>query len=158
MAKPITSIKVEKQSVEEIQQKKLEELQSLLTEQEHAIQKMLEITGELNDAGMLDAVQAMVKAKDEIAGIAVNQVSREPVTNVIKHLINATAGLASIDPVVTAKLAESVKSGLHEAELYNGNNESIRAFDVIKSLQDPDINRAVKFGLNFLKGMGKALE
>ncbi|MDS9471451.1 DUF1641 domain-containing protein [Sporosarcina pasteurii] len=158
MAKPITSIKEHKQTPEEIQQEKLVELQSLLTEQDEAINKILEITGEINDAGILDAVQAMVKAKDQIAGIAVNQVSREPVTNLIKHVMNASAGLSAIDPEVSAKLLKSLQSGLDEAELYNGNNDSISAFDVIRSLNDPDVNRAVKFGLNFLKGMGKGLE
>jgi uncharacterized protein YjgD (DUF1641 family) len=29
---------------------------------------------------------------------------------------------------------------------------------LIKSLKDPDVNRAVKFGLHFLKGMGKGLD
>ncbi|AOV07511.1 DUF1641 domain-containing protein [Sporosarcina ureilytica] len=158
MATPITSINMHKQTPEEMQQEKLAELQSLLTEQDEAINKILEITGELNNGGILDAVQAMVKAKDQIAGIAVDQVSREPVTNLIKHVMNASAGLSAIDPEISAKLVDSVKSGLHEAELYNGNNESIGVLDVLKSLNDPDVNRAVKFGLNFLKGMGKGLD
>ena len=158
MATPITSIKMKQQTPEEIQQEKLAELQSLLSEQDAAINKILDITGELDDAGILDAIQAMVKAKDEIAGIAVSQVSREPITNLIQHVLNASAGLTAIDPEVSAKLVESVKSGLNEAELHNRNNEAISTFDVLKSLKDPDINRAVKFGMNFLKGMGKSLE
>ena len=111
MAAPITSIKMKELTPEEIQQEKLLELQSLLTEQEQAINKILEITGELDDAGVLDAVKAMVKAKEEIAEIAVDQVSREPVTNLINHVMNASGMLTSIDPDVTAKLATSVKSG-----------------------------------------------
>lgn len=149
---------MKQQTPEEIQQEKLAELQSLLSEQDAAINKILDITGELDDAGILDAIQAMVKAKDEIAGIAVSQVSREPITNLIQHVLNASAGLTAIDPEVSAKLVESVKSGLNEAELHNGNKEAISTFDVLKSLKDPDINRAVKFGMNFLKGMGKSLE
>ena len=61
---------------------------------------------------MLDAVKAMMKAKEDIAEIAVHQVSREPMTNLINHMMNASGLLTSIDPEVTAKLAASVKSGL----------------------------------------------
>jgi uncharacterized protein YjgD (DUF1641 family) len=158
MAAPITSVKLKELTAEEIQSEKLLELQLLLTKQEQAINKILEITGGLDDAGVLDAVRAMVKAKDQIAEIAVGQASREPVTNLINHVINASGMLTAISPDVTEKLAASVKSGLNEAELNDGNNETIGVFDLIKSLKDPDVNRAVKFGLHFLKGMGKGLD
>ncbi|MED4890220.1 DUF1641 domain-containing protein [Weizmannia sp. CD-2023] len=31
-------------------------------------------------------------------------------------------------------------------------------FGLLKSLSDPDVNRAVGFAISFLKGMGKALQ
>jgi uncharacterized protein YjgD (DUF1641 family) len=158
MAVPITSIKKKELTPEEIQQQKLLELQSLITEQQQAIYKILEITGELDDAGVLDAVKAMMKAKEDIAEIAVHQVSREPVTNLINHVINASGLLTSLDPEVTAKFVASVKSGLTEAEVHSQNNQKIGALTLMKSLNDPDINRAVKFGFHFLRGMGKGLD
>ena len=75
MAIPITSIKKKELTPEEIKQQKLAELQSLIAEQDQAINKILEITGELDDAGIFDALKAMVKAKDDIAKIAVDQAS-----------------------------------------------------------------------------------
>lgn len=158
MATPITSIKLKQQTAEEIQQEKLLELQSLITEQKQSINKIFEITAELDDAGVLDAVKAMLEAKEDIAEIAVGQVAREPVTNLINHVMNVSGMLTDIDPAVTVKLTESVKSGLNEAELYEGNNQSISVFDLMKSLKDPDINRSIKYGLHFLKGMGKGLD
>ncbi|MCZ2258336.1 DUF1641 domain-containing protein [Sporosarcina sp. G11-34] len=158
MAAPITSIKLKALTSAETEQEKLAELQSLIAEQEQAINKILEITGELNDIGVLDAVQAMIKAKEDIAEIAVNQASREPITNLVNHVLNASGMLTSIDPEVTEKLAAGVKSGLHEIELHGGNNETISVFDLMKSLKDPDVNRAIQFGLHFLKGMGKGLD
>jgi len=158
VAIPITSIKIKELTPEEIQQEKLLELQSLFAEQEQALNKILKITGDLDDAGVFDAVQAMLKAKEDITRIAVHQVSREPITNLINHLLNASSLLTVIDPEVTAKLTESVKSGLNEAELQSGNNEKIGVMTLMKSINDPDINRAIKFGLHFLKGMGKGLD
>ncbi len=158
MAVPITLINKKELTPEEIKQKKLEELQSLIAEQDQALNKILEITGELDGAGIFDALKAMVKAKDDIAKIAVDQASRDPVTNIINHVINASGVIASIDPDVTAKLGASVKSGLNEAELYRENGQKVSIFQLMTALNDPDTNRAVKFGLNFLKGMGKELE
>src|SRR6185437_14977362 len=112
MAIPITSINKKKLTPEEIKLQKLAELQSLIAEQDQAFNKILEITGELDDAGVFDALKAMIKAKDDLAKIAVEQAGREPVTNLINHAINASGVIASIDPEVTAKLGASVKSGL----------------------------------------------
>ncbi len=158
MAEPITSIQLKKQTLEEIQEEKMAELQMLIVEQQQALNKLVEITGDLNDAGVLDAVKASVKAKDDLAGIAVNQMSREPILNLIKHVMNASDALSSIDAEKSTKLIESLKSGLNEAELADGNDASVGLLDLIRSLNDPDINRSVKFGLNFLKGMGKGLD
>ena len=158
MAVPITSIIKKELTLEEIQQKKLLVLQSLIVEQEQALNKILEITGEMDDAGMLDAVQAMIKAREDIAEIAVNQASQEPVTNLINNLMNATSLLTSIDPDVTAKLAASIKDGLEEAELHRESTQKVGIVSLMKAINDPDINRAIKFGLHFLKGMGKGLE
>ncbi len=158
MAVPITSIKRNEQTPQEIKQNKLEELQTLIVEQDRALSKILEITGELDSAGVFDALKAMVKAKDDIAKIAVDQASRDPVTNIINHVLNASSVISSINPDVTAKLAASVKNGLNEAELYSGNGQKVSIFQLMTALNDPDTNRAVKFGLDFLKGVGKGLE
>lgn len=157
MAVPITSIRIEELPLEENKKKKLDELQSLIIQQDQALNKILEITGELDNAGVFDAVKAMVKAKDDIAKIAVDQVSKEPVTNLINHMLNAISVISSIDPELTAKLGVSIKSGLHEAELYKDNEQKVTIFQIMTALNDADINRAVKFGLDFMKGMGKEL-
>ncbi|WP_153731379.1 DUF1641 domain-containing protein [Sporosarcina obsidiansis] len=157
MATPITSIKRTERTEMEIQQEKLSELQKLLAEQENSIQKIMEITGELHDIGALDALQAMLQAKEKITGIAVGQVSREPVTNLLNNLMAAAGTLTALNPTTIQKLSDSVQRGLHEAELSNGHDQKIGPLQLMKALNDPDINRAVSFGMNFLKGMGKGL-
>ncbi|MFC5587672.1 DUF1641 domain-containing protein [Sporosarcina soli] len=157
MAIPIKTIKKKELTAEESKRQKLDELQSLIAEQDHVFNKILEITGELDDAGVFDALKAMVKAKDELAKIAVEQAGREPVTNLINHALNASGVVAAIDPEVTAKIGASVKSGLEEAELYRDNGHKVSIFELMGALNDPDTNRAIKFGLDFLKGMGKEL-
>lgn len=157
MAAPITSIKMIELTEEELQQVKVHELQALIVEQQQSLNKILELTAELDKAGVLDALNAMIKAKDEIAGIAVHQVSREPMTNMLNNAMNMAGILTAIDPEVTAKLKSGIASGIHEAELYSGTDEKVSIFQLMKALNDPDINRSIKFGMDFLKGMGKGL-
>lgn len=157
MAAPITSIKRIELTPEEQKQQKLLELQSLISEQQQSLNKIIQITAELDNAGVLDALTAMVKAKDEIAGIAVTQASREPITNLINNVMNATGLLTTINPEVTANLKDSIAKGIEEAELYKGNGDKVSILQVMTALNDPHINQAVKYGLNFLKGMGKGL-
>ncbi|TWT27229.1 DUF1641 domain-containing protein [Planomicrobium sp. CPCC 101110] len=157
MATPITQISKRQLTPEEEKEKKLGELETLLVQQDQALNKILEITGELNDAGILDAVRAMVKARENLTGIAVHQASREPVTNLINNAMKAAAVVTAIDPNTTARLMDSVKGGLDEAELHRDNPKKIGVFGLVKALRDPDVNRSLKFGINFLRGMGREL-
>lgn len=157
MASPITQIKKKEWSAEEIRQQKLYELETLLAEQNEALNKLLAIMGDLDDAGVLDAVLAMVKAKEGIAEVVMEQATREPVTNLINNMMSAAGALTAIDPESTGRLASSAVRGLKEAEEQNQNGKKIGVFQLLKALRDPDINRTIKFGLNFLKGMGKEL-
>lgn len=157
MASPITHLKKKQLSPDEIRHNKLKELESLLAEQDQALNKLLQITGDLNDAGILDAALAMVKAKEGITEIVVHQATREPVTNLINNMMSAAGALTAIDPAMTEKLAASVANGLKDAERERTNEKKVGIFQLMKSLKDPDINRSIKFGLNFLKGMGKSL-
>ncbi|ALS78658.1 MULTISPECIES: DUF1641 domain-containing protein [Planococcus] len=158
MASPITQIKKRQWTPEEIRQQKLYELESLIAEQNQALNKLLAITGDLDDAGVLDAVVAMVKAKEGISEVVMGQATRVPVTNLINNMMGAAAALTAIEPASTEKLASSVVNGLKEAESQNHNGKKLGVLQMVKAFRDPDINRAIKFGLNFLKGMGKGLD
>lgn len=157
MAAPITTIRTQKQTKADNTQQKLTDLQELLADNEEALNKIFGIVSELNDMGALEAANSMLKAKEEIAGIALHQVSREPITNLINHLLGATTALSAMDPDMTAKLTNSLASGMNEAAAHHQNNKPIGMLDLLKVLKDPDINRAIGFGIHFLKGMGKEL-
>ena len=158
MATPITHINKKQLTHEELKLQRLFELESQLAEQQQALHKLLEIIGELDKAGILDAVNAMVKARENLTEIAVHQAVREPVTTLINNMMNAAGALTHIDPATTAKLASSVQRGLSEAEAKNAKSRKIGPYGLWKALRDPDVNRSIRFGLHFLQGMGKELE
>jgi uncharacterized protein YjgD (DUF1641 family) len=158
LATPITRIKKKQLTPEELKLQRLFELETEVAEQQQALKKVLEITGELDKAGILDAVNALVKAREDLTEIAVHQANREPVTTLINNLMNAAGALTAIDPATTAKLASSVQRGFGEAEAGQADSRKISLFGLLKALRDPDINRSIRYGLHFLKGMGKELE
>ncbi|USK59240.1 DUF1641 domain-containing protein [Peribacillus asahii] len=158
MAQPITEIKKNLLTAEEQKQKKLEALTALLANNDEALNKVLTIVGELNDIGVLEAADSMLQAKEKIAQIALHQVSREPVTNLINTLMGATGALMKTDPELITKLVNSAMKGMDEANDYLQTNKKVKVMDLVKLLNDPDINRALGFGIHFLKGMGKELK
>lgn len=158
MAAPITSIKRTERSEMEIQQDRLAELQKQIAEQEESLQKIMEINGELHKIGALDAIQAMLESKEKITGIALGQVSRDPVKNLLNNLMAGAGVLTALDPATIQQLSKSVQQGLAEAELGNEEGQKTGVIQLMKSINDPDINRALTFGMNFLKGLGKGLE
>ncbi|MCW9130218.1 DUF1641 domain-containing protein [Bacillus paramycoides] len=158
MAAPIQAIQKHELTEEEIKQQKLEDLKELLANNEDALNQMFNIVGELNDIGMLEAANSMLKAKEPIAKIVLGQVTREPVTNLINNMMGAAGALTELDPELTKKLVGSVLIGMDEGNQHLQNNKKIGILDLMKVLKDPDINRAIGFGLHFLKGMGKGLK
>ncbi|EEM05879.1 MULTISPECIES: DUF1641 domain-containing protein [Bacillus] len=158
MAAPIKAIQKQGLTEEEQKQQKLEDLKELLANNEEALNQMFNIVGELNDIGMLEAANSMLKAKEPIAKIVLGQVTREPVTNLINNMMGAAGALTELNPELTKKLVGSVLTGMDEGNQHLQSNKKVGILDLMKVLKDPDINRAIGFGLHFLKGMGKGLK
>ncbi|MCY8517965.1 DUF1641 domain-containing protein [Bacillus atrophaeus] len=157
MAIPISTIQKETKTEEQVKLEKLEELKALLAENDDSVSKTMKLMGELNSLGVFDAANSMLQAKEEIAKIALGQVSREPVTNLINTMMAAGGALTKADPAFTGKLLESVLAGTEQAQSFLKEDKKVGVLDLLKAMNDPDINRAVGFGLQFLKGMGKEL-
>ncbi len=158
MAMPIRTIKRIELTEE---QKKEQTLDSLLTEvvqNKDSLVETLDLLQELHNSGILDAINSLVKTKEEVAKIAVGQMTREPVTNMINNAMAAGGVLTQMDPEMTKKLMGSVAKGLERAEQGLQSNSTTGILDIMKALKDPDMNRAITFGMNLLKGIGEELK
>ncbi|WP_136608483.1 DUF1641 domain-containing protein [Paenibacillus dokdonensis] len=155
MAQPISFIKKRVLSEEEIKQQSLDQLKDSVAEHEQAIEKAIAVLSELYGSGVLEAAESLLKAKAKVAEIALNQVKRPEMTNMINNGLAAAGALSAIDPEQTSKLLGSVAKGLEEAN--EPQDKKLTVFSLMSALKDPDVNRAIGFGLRFLKGMGKGL-
>lgn len=158
MAEPITSIKKQQVTDEQLKEQKLDNLKQLLSEQEEAVQQVLHIMAELNDIGALEAAMKLLEAKEEVAHVALGQLTRKPVTNIINNLMGVAGALTELNPETTTKLIEGLNSGVEEANKALESDDKVSAFKLVKMLNDPDVNRALNFGVHFLKGLGKGLK
>jgi len=158
MAAPIQTIKKQQLTEEQLKEQKLDNLKQLLAENEETVNQVFTIMAELNDIGALEAASKLLEAKEEVAHIALGQVTRKPVTNIINNLMGAAGALSNLDPETTTKLINSLNTGIDEANKAVDADEKVSVFKLAKMLNDPDVNRAMNFGIHFLKGLGKGLK
>ncbi|MEW4370788.1 DUF1641 domain-containing protein [Paenibacillus kandeliae] len=156
MAAPITTIRKKVLTEQEQQQQTIDQLQKQLAESNAALERSLSILRELESSGILGAAESMLKAKAEIAEIILGQVSRKEMTNLINNGMAAAGALTAVDPAQTSQLMGSVQQGLQEAA--RPQTEKIGLMTMLRALKDPDIQRALGFGLRFMKGLGKGLK
>jgi uncharacterized protein YjgD (DUF1641 family) len=158
MAKPITKIEQPTLTEKEMQQRSLEKVIKDVADNAEGIQQTIQLLQELHNSGVLEAVKALIEAKEKITKIAVGQLLNPPVTRAINNVMAAAEALTELDPEMTKKLTGSVVKGLKKAEEDIENNTQVGILDLLKALRDPDINRAMGFSLRFLKGMGEGLK
>ncbi|MBS4214504.1 MULTISPECIES: DUF1641 domain-containing protein [Neobacillus] len=158
MAQPIKIIKKVELTEEQQKAQSLESLLSEVAQNKDSLLDTLQLLQELHKSGILDAMNSLVKAKEQVAKIAVGQMTREPVTNLINNAMAAGGALTTLDPEMTKKLMNGVANGLEKAEQGLQSNSKVGILDLLKVLNDPDINRAIGFGLNLLKGVGEGLK
>jgi uncharacterized protein YjgD (DUF1641 family) len=158
MAKPIKVIQKTELTEEQKKMQSLENLLSGVAQNEDSLLETLNLMQELHDSGIMDALGSLLKAKEKAAKIAVSQLTRQPVTNMINNAKAAGGILTELDPETTSKLAKSLTAGLKKAEQGLKADSKLGLFDLMMALKDPDINRALGFGFNLLKGMGEGLK
>ena len=72
--------------------------------------------------------------------------------------MGAAGALTNMDPETTTKLLASLNTGLDEANKAIEADEKVSVFKLAKLMKDPDVNRALNFGIHLLKGLGKGLK
>jgi uncharacterized protein YjgD (DUF1641 family) len=158
MAARISAIRKRELTVEEQKQEMMNQLLGTLLNNADGLTQTVKLLQELHESGILPALQALLEAKEHVASIAMQQFLRPNVTNMINNAMAAAGALSSIDPETTKKLVSSLSTGLEKAQQGLDNNEKTSILKLMTVMKDPDINRALTFGLNLVKGLGQGLQ
>lgn len=152
MAKAISHIEVNKKTPAENQAESLAEILSLINENRQAITTSLEIIQELHSAGLLDIMKGLLKTRDKIGVIAIDQLNRPSMHRTIENGINTIQLFSEINPDKMKTMLSAANKGLEQMGESNGSK-----WGLIKSMGDPDIQSSLSTMIGFLKGMGKEL-
>lgn len=158
MAKPITKISDPVLTEKEKRDQTLENVMRDLAENADSLKETIKLLQELHESGILGALNSLVAAKENVAKILVGQMLRPPVTNLVNNGMAAAGALTELDPEMTKKIMGGMTKGLQKAEEGLRSNKKVSAFALMKLLADPDVNRAMGFGINLLKGLGEGLK
>lgn len=85
MGKPITNIAKEESTQEQMKIQKIDRLVEDLSKNADGLKKSMELLQELHESGVLEIALSLLKAKEKVAKIAIDQMVRPPVTNVINN-------------------------------------------------------------------------
>lgn len=158
MAEPISKIRDTHPTKAEQDKRNLAELKEGVAEDAAGFKELLEFVKLLHDSGALETLNSTMKAKGEIAKTVLNEWRKEPTTNAINNLMLSGKLLTEIKPEQTEAAINQLKETAKKAGESARDEDIIGIFGLMKALKDPDVNRALRYGISFLKGMGEGLK
>lgn len=158
MAEPISKIRRVEKTEDEVKQEKMAAIKDQIVTEDAAFLEALELVKALHDSGALDMINSALKAKEDIATTFLNEARKEPATNAINNLMISGKLLTDTKPEQTEKLLEGLANAQAKANESLKDDTTLGLFGLAKAIKDPDVNRALRYGLAFLKGVGQELK
>ncbi|MBC2391546.1 DUF1641 domain-containing protein [Listeria booriae] len=158
MAEPISKIRRVEKTEDEVRQEKMAAIKDQIVTEDAAFLEALELVKALHDSGALDMINSALKAKEDIATTFLNEARKEPATNAINNLMISGKLLTDTKPEQTEKLLEGLANAQAKANESLKDDTTLGLFGLAKAMKDPDVNRALRYGLAFLKGVGQELK
>lgn len=132
------------------------QIDAALAENADGVAQALTLLQQLQERGILPLVSALVEQGDDVLKVLLTLLKREEYLGGVKNLIAIVELLTAIPPQAMESMVHGMKNGIHEAS-QSKPNEEMGVYDLLQGLRDPDVSRAISYGLNFLRGMGKQL-
>jgi uncharacterized protein YjgD (DUF1641 family) len=154
MAKAIRQIEKNQKSEVEQQAESLQELLTMISKNSEAIKSTLEILQELQKAGILDMINGLLKTKDKVGVIAMDQLNQPSMHRTIKNGINALQFIGELDPDKMKRMMHGINTGLDHLNDEAQQNK----IGILKAMRDPNVKASISTAFSFLQGMGEGLE
>ncbi|MBA3926255.1 DUF1641 domain-containing protein [Listeria rustica] len=158
MAEPISKIRRVEKTDDQIKQDKMTAIKDQIATDDAAFMEVLELVKALHDSGALDMLNSALKAKEDIATTFLNEARKEPATNAINNLMMTSKLLTETKPEQTEKMLAGLANAQAKANESLKEDTTLGLFGLARAMKDPDVNRALRYGLAFLKGVGQELK
>ncbi|MTH54801.1 DUF1641 domain-containing protein [Bacillus mangrovi] len=158
MAKATTTIKRFELSDEEKRQRDLREVEDALVQNKEAILESLKLMQHMQNKGVLPLLNGLFGQGDKVLQVLVKAIDTPENANAMKNLLLMMGMLGTINVRELEPLMLKVNNGVERVAKEKDTDRKTGYFDIVRSLKDPEINRAVTLLFTFLKGMGEETE
>lgn len=156
MARPIKEFNPTPRPEAEVRQENLDNILNQVADNHEALQQFLTIIEELHASGILDIVKSLLKTRNEVGEVAMNQIINQPKTlNIINNAMGAAEMLGSIDPEELNQVLAGVSSGIKEASKEDESETTLGIMGMLKATKEPDVQASLQMLFRFLAGMGQ---
>ncbi|WP_408007626.1 DUF1641 domain-containing protein [Pseudalkalibacillus sp. A8] len=158
MAKAIKQIEKNNSNTVEESTQALNSLMEMTAKNREALGSLLEILQELHQSEILDMIKGFLKTRDQIGVLAIGELNQPGMHRIIKNGINAVEFLAELDPEQLKIMLNGINEGLKKSAENMDKKENVSLLRLTKLMRDPDVQRSLTFMMNFMVGMGQAIE
>jgi uncharacterized protein YjgD (DUF1641 family) len=157
MAKALKLMVSDDRTPKQRQEESLAELLQVVAGHKDDLVSLLKLVDMLEESGALAMLTALLGRRTKVGEVLLSQVAKPSSINTINNLLAIGGAVGNLDPKVTKRLVAGVGAGMQRATAALEKHEEVGLLGLIKALRDPDVNRVLTFGVNFLKGMGASL-
>lgn len=154
MAEPITNIKKMEFTEEEVKEAQLDEVLTAVGDNKEAILKGITLLRTLDDNGMLDLVDALIKQRKAAMENIFTELNQSQYTGVLENMSKLIFIMGDLDVDKLSYFTRKINQGMTETSVSDP-DEKASVMSLVKALKDPEINRSVTMILQFLRGMGR---
>ncbi|MBS2970216.1 DUF1641 domain-containing protein [Metabacillus sp. KIGAM252] len=158
MANATTKIKKLEISEEDQRKKDLREVEDALVSNKTAILESLQLMQHIQDRGILSLLNGLFGQGDKVLHVLVKALDKPENTNALKNMLLMLGVLGTINVQQLEPLLIKLNKGVERVAKKKDTDHKTGYLDVVRSLKDPEINRAVTLLLTFLKGVGEETE
>ncbi|RKD25073.1 hypothetical protein BEP19_04425 [Ammoniphilus oxalaticus] len=158
MAKAIRNIEREQIDPAEAQSQDIQEVLGAVAESKDALIVFLDILKEAHEAGLLDILQGVLKTREEVSMLALQQLNQQSVYHSVKNVTSLARFIGQIEPEQLSRILNGVAHGLQKTTSDpTDEGKPSGLWGLTKNLRDSDVNSTLYTALEFMKGMGEGL-
>ena len=155
MAKQIRQIDKHIPSELEERTEAIKKLVNMTADNHEAFMTIVEVVEELHESGILDMAKGLLRTREKVGVIAVEQLNQPSMHRVIQNGTNAFKFFGSIDPQQLQNMLNGVTRGLQKSADDMTKEEKLGLWGMAKKMRDPDVNASMTTLMGFLQGMGQ---
>ncbi|WP_079508937.1 DUF1641 domain-containing protein [Mesobacillus jeotgali] len=156
MAKAIRQINRQIPNETEERSQAAEEIMQALADNKEAVLSLIDLAKELHEVKVFETAGSLLKQRNEVGVIAMQQVNQPAVHNVIKSGFGLFKFLGGLQPAQLETLMNGVTLGLKRMSETGEKGKKQSIWKMRIRLRNPEIRAAMTTMVDFMEGMGEA--